>query len=255
MRAKLIRFAQFAFLGIVLAGLGWGTYTAVRYLRTAERFEVRKLSVSGLKRVAESQVLARVNFEFGKNVFLADLDEIRARVEELEWVRHAIVQRVLPDQIIIRVAEREPVGLARIRGEVFQFDADGTILGLDPVSDISFPILDGLRVDDLESNLVKVQTYATVLAELGQTELSEVHINEAGEVSVVSSSDPMIVNLGNEDYRTRWIKYLQLKTQIQQQYPDAVRVDLRFRDQVIVRMRHDDENGEQAVWDVEKRTL
>ena len=33
------------------------------------------------------------------------------------------VQRVLPDKIIIKVVEREPIGLARIRGEIYQFDA------------------------------------------------------------------------------------------------------------------------------------
>jgi hypothetical protein len=91
------------------------------------------------------------------------------------------------------------------------------------------------------------------VAEIG-TELSEVHVNDAGEVSVVSASDPLLVNLGVDEFRNRWIKYLQLKGQIREQYPGAVRVDLRFRDQVIVRMR-DDEAGEKIVWDAQKKTL
>src|SRR5688572_21110413 len=40
-----------------------GSYRIVHYLRTAPRFEVEKLSVSGLKRVNESQVLATAGFE------------------------------------------------------------------------------------------------------------------------------------------------------------------------------------------------
>lgn len=252
-KATFIRFAQFSAVAIVLIGLGWGSYTFIHYFRTAPRFEVDKLSVSGLKRVDENQVLAMAGFEVGTNVFQADLEEIRQRVEQLPWVRYALVERVLPDQIIIKVIEREPIGIARIQGQTFQFDVDAAILSPDPISNPSGPILDGLRPGGA-ANRKKVDAYRTVLEELGQTELSEVHVNDAGEVSVVSASDPLLVNLGMSEFRSRWIKYLQLKTQIRQQYPEAVRVDLRFRNQVIVRMR-DDETGENIVWDSEKKTL
>jgi cell division septal protein FtsQ len=204
--------------------------------------------------VEENDVLAQAGFEVGTNVFDIKLREIRERVEELQWVRYAMVERVLPDQIIIKVVEREPIGLGRIRGEVYQFDMDAKILDLDTVGASSFPILDGLHRNDMKGNLKKVEAYKKVLDDLGQTSLSEVHINEAGEVSVVSASDPLIVNLGTSDFRSRWIKYLQLKSQIQQQYPQAVRVDLRFKNQVIVRMK-DEETGENIVWDAEKKAL
>ena len=70
----------------------------------------------------------------------------------------------------------------------------------------------------------------------------------------MAASDPLVVDLGTTDFRSRWIKYLQLKSQIHQQYPQAARVDLRFRNQVIVRMK-DDEAGGNIVWDAEKKTL
>ena len=258
MKDRLIRFGQIVFMIGVFTVLGWSTYAVVHYLRTAPGFDVKALSVSGvsepLKRVSEEQVVGQAEFEVGTNVFRVDLNAIRERVERLQWVRYAMVQRVLPDQIIIKVVEREPIGLARIRGEVYQFDADARILELDPISSASFPILDGLRRDDVTGNLAKVEVYRNVLDELGQTELSEVHLNEALEVSVVSSSDPLVVSLGTTDFRTRWIKYLQLKAQIQQQYPQAVKVDLRFKNQVIVKMK-DDDPGEPLVWDGAKKIL
>jgi len=221
---------------------------------TDTRFEVQKLSVSGLKRVEENQVLAKAGFDLGTNVFRVKLDEIRERVEELPWVRHGVVERVLPDKIIIRIVEREPIGLARINGEVFQFDIDGTVLDPDPAGGASFPILDGLRMGDQKRNLEKVGVYRRVVDDLGQTALSEVHINDAQEVTVVSASDPVLVNLGTADFRQRWMKYLQLKPQIETQYPEAVRVDLRFRNQVIVRMM-DEDSSERIVWGGKKNTL
>ena len=252
--ASLLRCAQIATAVCALAGLCWGTYRAISYLRTAPRFEVEKLSVSGLKRVGENEVLAKAGFEVGTNVFRVNLDAIRERVEELDWVRYALVQRVLPDQIIIKIVEREPIGLTRIQGETYQFDIDAKILDVDPAGASSFPILDGLRPGDRAGNLQKVGKYRTVLEDVGQTSLSEIHITDSGEVTVVSATDPLLINLGTADFRTRWNKYLQLKAQIQQQYPQAVRVDLRFKNQVIVKMRRDD-TGEQIVWGAKKNTL
>ena len=251
---RLLRVAQIMMAISGLAVLYWSTSEVVFYLRTAPRFEVQKLSVSGTKRVPENQVIARAGFEIGTNVFRVDLDEIRKRVEDLDWVRYASVQRVLPDEIIITVIEREPIGLTRIKGEIYQFDIEAKILNPDPSTGQSFPILDGLRATDRKGNLRKVETYRNVLEELGQTSLSEVHINDSGEVTVVSANDPVQINLGVSDFRSRWIKYLQLKPQILQQYPQAVRVDLRFKSQVIIKMK-DDDSGEKIVWGAKKNTL
>jgi cell division septal protein FtsQ len=250
--AKLIRIAQITMSISALAVLGWVGYQGVIYVRTAPRFDVQKITVSGLKHVRESEVLANAGLEVGANVFRVKLDQVREQVEQLPWVRYALVERILPDQIVIKIVEREPVGLARIRGEVYQFDAEGTVLDPDG-SGSSFPILDGLRTGD-KKNSIKVGTYQRVVEELGQASLSEIHINDSGEVTVVSASDPLVINLGGGDFRNRWRRYLQLKAQIQQQYPEAVRIDLRFKNQVIVRMK-DDDTGGQIVWGEKKNTL
>jgi len=254
MKARIFKLIQFFILAVFLVTLGWSAYTAAQYLRTNPRFEVRELSVSGLRRVKENQVIERANFDIGTNVFAADLDQIRRRVEEIQWVRQALVQRILPNEILIKITEREPVGLARVHGEIYQFDADGMILQPDPVSLPSLPILDGLRPGEREWNKKSAKMYRQVLDELGQNELSEIHVNSAGEVSVVSSNESILVNIGGNDFHTRWVKYLHLKPQIQQQYPGAVRVDLRFRNQVIIGMRTD-EAEKKVIWDAEKKLL
>jgi len=252
-KKQIVRCLQLTAGGAILGGLCWGAYSVVLFMKASPRFEVEKLSVSGLRRVDDNQVLAKAGFEVGTNVFDVNLQEIRERVEQIRWVRHALVERVLPDHIIIKVVEREPIGLGRIRGEIYQFDADGVILDPDPTIGTSFPILDGLAADTAR-NVRKVELYRKVMEDLGETSLSEIRINDNDEVSVVEAGDPLMVSLGTADYRARWIRYLQLRPQIQQQYPQAVRVDLRFKNQVIVRMK-DDETGEKLTWEAEKKSL
>ena len=106
----------------------------------------------------------------------------------------------------------------------------------------------------METNRRKVALYQRVLEELGHSELSQISINDAGEVSVVSASDPLVVSLGTTEFHNRWMRYLQLKTQIQQQYPQATKIDLRFKNQIIVRMKDDEDSGEQVIWDGAKKS-
>ena len=122
------------------------------------------------------------------------------RVEGLTWVRFATVQRVLPDTISIKIVEREPVGLAQNPWRDLSVRCDRPSCSIRIAErGVNFPILDGLEVDDTEANQKKIDLYLRIMEDLhGQNELSEIHINDAGEVSVVSLSDPLLVNLGAE---------------------------------------------------------
>jgi cell division protein FtsQ len=241
---------------VVLTVSGVGAYTLARYFKTSPRFEVARVPIAGLKRVEKAQVRARAGLPDAVNVFSVDLNSVRERIEQLKWVRYATVQRILPNTISIQIVERQPVGLARIRGELFQFDAQAELLEPERGGGVNFPILDGLRAEDSNANLNKVGLYLRVMDELhGQNELSEVHINDIGEVSVISLSEPLLVNLGQDEFKERWERYLQLRAQIQRDYPEAVQVDFRFKDQVILKTNADAPDEQKVVWDVEKKSL
>lgn len=257
MKAKIWKSFLASVTLVALIIMGYGSYTVVHYLRTSPRFEIKKVDVVGLKRVEETQVLGQVKLPDGANVFAIDLDEVRERVEELKWVRFASVKRVLPDTIAISVMERQPVGLARVRKQILQFDTDAELLDRDHGTGMNAPILDGLKPNDLKGNMKKVGLYQRIMDELhGQGELSEIHIGDDGDVSVVSLSEPLLVRLGTDDFRARWGMYLRFRAQIQRDHPEAVQVDFRFENQIILRMRPDTpDDQEKVVWDVEKKSL
>jgi cell division protein FtsQ len=241
----------------VLTVVGIAGYTVVHYLRTSPRFAVRSVLVEGLNRVEDTHVYKQAKLPDDVNVFSVDLEGVRQRVEKLKWVRFATVQRVLPGTISIKVLERSPVGLARVGNEIVQFDAHAELLSRDRGGGASFPVLDGLMLDDTQRNQKKVDLYLRIMEDLhGKEELSEVHINDDLEVSVVSQSEPILVTLGTEKFRERWGQYLQLRTKIQTEYPDTVQVDFRFRNQAILRAKADAPDDEQkVVWDAEKKSL
>ena len=256
MKAKIWRAFQILTGLTALAAFGWGAYTVLNYLQTSPRLEVKKVLVMGQKRVSETEVLAQTDLTGRVNIFTVDLDSVRERVEKLQWVHHAIVHRVLPDTITIKLVERQPVGLARVRGEIRQFDSEATLLDFDAESGVNFPVLDGLRTNDLEGNIQRVALYRRILEELqGQRELSEIRIADGMEVSVVPQSESTIVHLGVDDFRGKWARYVQLRSQIQELYPTAAQVDFRFKNQVILKLHSDQPSQESVVWDEKKKSL
>lgn len=256
MKTKVLKWIVLVSAAAVLSVLGYAGYTILHYMRTSPRFAVQTVSVMGLNRVEEKRVLQQAGVKGAANVFSVDLEDVRQRVEGLTWVRFATVQRLLPDTIAIKIVERTPVGLARIRGEIFQFDGEAELLNRDRGAGAEFPILDGLTLNDPELNRKKVALYIQIMEDLhGKDELSEVQIDDALEVSVISQHEPVLVTLGADHFRDRWGLYLQLRTKIQTEYPETVQVDFRFRNQAILRTTVDTPNEQKVVWDTEKKSL
>ena len=247
---------------LVLVGVaGFGLQRVFVFAQTSEALALSNIQVTGERRVTASEILASAGYSPGTYTLGVSLREIREAVEKIHWVRHATVRRVWPNELVITVVEREQVALARIDGEIYQVDIDGTIIPVDVWTNTNFPILDGLSFrgsqDGDNGNEVKVGIYLDLVEVLGETSLSEVHISESGDVSVVPVDDPLIVDLGKTDYWDRWDLYQRLKPLIREDFPTALRIDLRFKDPVITQPENIDENGpvERIIWGDETKLL
>lgn len=246
---------------VVVAVVGFGLYWAVVFAHTTEALELSNIQVTGERRVTESDILASAGYVPGTNALGVSLPEIREAVEKIHWVRHATVRRVWPNELVITVVERAQVALARIDGEIYQVDIDGVLLAVDARTNTNFPILDGLVLSGgqkgIDDNAVKVGIYLDIVEVLGEGALSEVHISESGDVSVVPVDDPLIVDLGKTDHWNRWDLYQRLKPLIREDFPTALRIDLRFRDPVITEPENTDESdpAERIIWGEETNLL
>jgi cell division protein FtsQ len=256
MKSKLFAFLKTVFVLTAIGCAASVIWAGYHYLTTDSRFNVRQISVLGLKHVAEEDVMARIklNTQSNSNIFAVNMDDVRAHVEEIPWVRYALVQRVLPDEIVITIVERKEAGLARIDGQISAFDSEAAILQPDDSSTEKFPILIGLSANDSEGNLKKIAMYSKAITDLSGAGLSEIHVNQNNEVSVVRDEDPVVVNLGVDDFQQRWSNYMKLRGRINTEFKDTVRVDLRFRNKVIISKQDDDEGGK-VIWDGKKKSL
>ena len=109
-RSSFGRLRPFWIVGVVVAGLGaWGGAVAVNL----PEFHLQSLAVTGLSRVARSDVVRRAAIDPRANVWLLDPRAIAARIEAIPYVATVRIHRRPPANVWIDVMERTPDACVR----------------------------------------------------------------------------------------------------------------------------------------------
>jgi cell division protein FtsQ len=105
--------------------------TGYRAAASASFFQARSLDVGGASRASADDIRAVVRRTVAQTgVWQADLAAISQELESVPWVRKAVVSRVLPDGLRVRVTERTPRAVVRTAaGRLVWVDEDAVNLG------------------------------------------------------------------------------------------------------------------------------
>jgi cell division protein FtsQ len=204
-------------LAIVVGALIFAGYRAAA---SASFFQLRHLEVKGTSRASAEQVQQLVRRELApRGVWRTDLAAVSAQLERLPWVRTAVVTRLLPDGIRVRITERVPRAVVRTgAGRLVWVDEDAVVLGeIAPTDQTSFFLCgwseensDAARLDNRE----RVQKYLELAHEWDAAGLSE-RVSEVNLIDVrdiraqLAGDDAEIeVRLGSKDPGPRLKKAL-----------------------------------------------
>jgi cell division protein FtsQ len=96
-------------------------------------FRVDAVRLQGASAASRDLILRAAAIPSGAPILGLDLAAVRARVERVGWVEHARVIRLLPDRVLIAIAERPLMAVWQTRGRLAVVAADGQIApGADP---------------------------------------------------------------------------------------------------------------------------
>ena len=206
-----------AFLKVGLAiAVGILVFAGYRVAASASFFQVRKVEVQGASRVSTDEIQAIVRKEVEKTgVWRADLSGMNARLERVTWIRTAVVSRVLPDGIRVRIVERVPRAVVRTASGRFRWvDDDAVLLGeMLPTDQIPAFFLRGLNEDDPEGARKENRERVAKFLELqhdwdaaGLSErVSEVNLIDVRDIRAQLADDnsQIEVRLGSQDHGKR----------------------------------------------------
>lgn len=201
---------------IALVGL-----VGYRAAASADFFKVRKVETRGAVRASNDEIKAAVLRDVGETgVWRADLGQISQHLERLPWVRTAIVTRVLPDGIRVRITERQPRAVVRTSGGRFIWvDDDAVYLGeMSPTDQMPAFLLRGWNEDSTPaaqaSNRERVSKFLEFQhawnAQSISERVSEVNVQDLRDVRVqLAGDDAQIeIRLGGQDQAARLEKAL-----------------------------------------------
>ena len=115
----------------VIAIIGLIVFVGYRAAASASFFQIRTIETRGLSRASADEIKNTVRRDVNETgVWRADLPALSNHLEHLPWVRTAVVTRVLPDGIRVRITEREPKAVVRnSAGRFVWVDDDAVYLG------------------------------------------------------------------------------------------------------------------------------
>lgn len=115
-------------------------------------FKVDQVRIQGRSRYSNAQLLETAAIEQGDNLFLLSRRAVRKRLfDEYPYLDTVIVERKMPNQIIIRVADATPAAAIGSDTTYYYMDADGKLLEQVSTDRLgSVPVVTGITVDDVE---------------------------------------------------------------------------------------------------------
>ncbi len=215
--------------------LGLATYGYAR-LMTSELLRVTRVEVRGNNRLSEGEVRELLGPAVGENLLAVEIDRLRERVAASPWVARASVSRSLPNTILVEIKERAPLALAEL-DKLYLMDATGALIDMYGPQTASFdlPIVRGLKDLEREARSDRAARAGLLLDDLGDlaAEVSEVEVQESGDLRVVLKGAGEVVRLGAPPYRERLATFLKLRKQLAERCPRAEYFDLRFRSRIV----------------------
>lgn len=204
-----------AVLKTVLAvALGLLAYLGYRTAVSASFFKVKSVDVAGNSKASREEIRAAVLRLSNAGVWQADLEVIAKELRELPWVRDAVVTRVLPDGLRVRVTERQPRVIAlNGEGRLVWVDDDAVSLGTATAGDEDFFVRgleEGGGEQGRRENRARVEAALALKADWDKSGLSkrvsEIELNNLEDVRVHLAGDDAGVQvvLGGQDYVKRF---------------------------------------------------
>jgi cell division protein FtsQ len=231
--------------GLLTLAASYAAYRGSAVVAHARALQVDRIVVQGNERLSHGEVLAVLTGLRGENIVWTDLTAWRRRLLSSPWVRDAALRRSLPSTVEVMLWERAPMGIGRIKNELYLVDEHGVVIDEygPQYADLDLPIIDGLTpgsgggtvIDEARAGLAGRLISALSPQPAVARQLSQVDVNDLHNAAVILTGDPALIYVGSDRFLPRLQAYLELAEALRNRVPDIAYVDLRFDDRIYVR--------------------
>ncbi len=232
---------MFLFL-LCLGALSLGLISGYQFLSSSQWLRVRNIVVTGVGDSMRDAVINLSGITDDDSLLSVDVAAVKRTIEEHPWIKTASVARSFPHTLHIEVQNEEPIAVV-VLDRMCLMDREGVLFkDVEKNDPVDFPTITGLSVGDegLSGDLKRVASlltaYSLASAALPERELSEVHVEKDGALSVYFNELPFKVSFGRGDF-FRKIDSLQriiMHLRVTHQLHHTRSIDMDYQDGAVV---------------------
>jgi cell division protein FtsQ len=192
---------------------------------------VEDVLVEGRNRTDGAAILEILGVARGTAILRLDPAKARGELEALPWVKQATVQRRLPGVVYVRLAERQPMAIWQLRGELSVIDRDGEVIpGAEAKRFAGLPLVVGSGAPEHARALI-----AMLDGEQALRERVEAAVRVSDRRWNLRLTGGVDVRLPEEAAEAAWAQLARIDREHGLLARDVVMIDLRLPDRLIVR--------------------
>jgi cell division protein FtsQ len=229
--------------GFLLAS---GALLTTQMLLESGYFGVKQVRVEHQVRVSEVDILDASDIEIGDSLFDLELHMIGLKIEEHAWIAKAEVERSFPDQIVIRVVEREARAIIDL-DYLYYVDRAGEVFKmLDAGDELDYPVITGIDRQYLLDNPDKTQDSVNLALQLMDAlesrtlfnldDISEIHFEEQEGLVMHTRIGGVPVRMGTQGFDTKLNRLESIYDDLEPRLMALKYIDLNVTDRVIVKL-------------------
>ena len=193
-------------------------------------FVVKNIYVEGKKYTSEKDILNAVNLKVSDSLFNVSVSSIKNNLENISWVRSAVVERNFSGDIYLGIQERTPIALGQFNKKIFLFDIEGEKIYTKKLNDfLHLPIIIAEDINLYIKNLYPIIIKNTGLYKkiTSITRVSERRWN-------IIFDNGLEVKLPAQDISNAWAKIIKLYVDQKLFNNGIISIDLRIKNRVII---------------------
>ena len=240
---SLLRIGIASGSGFLLAS---GALLTVQMLLESGYFGVKLVRVEQQVRVSEGDILDASDIKLGDSLFDLELHMIGRKIEEHPWIARAEVERSFPDQVVIRVVERQARAIIDL-DYLYYVDREGVAFKmLESGDELDYPVITGIDrqylLDHPDQTQNSLDLALSLMDQLEQRKLfnlddvSEIHFDQQEGLIIYTRIGGVPVRMGKENFYAKLDRFEAIYEDLEPRLLALKYIDLNVTDRVIVKV-------------------
>lgn len=222
-----------------------GSHSLYVFIKGWERLSIKEIRVYTDKKDLIPEIKNIVEEMKVKNILFLSLDELKEKIEKINWIKSAKIRRVLPSTLEINVDERKPFCILDKEGYALLDDRGAFLERIKKIDTLNLPIISGIKDENyLESFHFKIGFSALIEISREKDIFKKIiYINAANPNNMCIKLKDMetLLYAGTKNYISKIKLFYEIEKALETNFGELEFIDLQIMDRIYVKKKYEKE--------------